>query len=228
MFFVWLFFYGLVMLLSHRLAILTPWAVPLGLLVSTLPLIGWLLAKGRGNLLAFKRLSLSQWKLHLFFLPYLLPVISNLLRFRFPPHAVPDVFCIFFAALLEEVLFREILLHFLCRRHQTFGIIVSSIAFGAAHLVNLENGAEPAYILYQVIYALAVGFALSGISLSCENLLPCIGIHFLINITAAASMEADILFWLCIVVCLACGIRSIRFLRKINCAKEGLSYETIH
>lgn len=225
MFFVWLFSYGIVTMLSHHFSSWTPWAIPAGLLINTLTLVGWLLAKQQGELLGFKKISLSHWKIHLFFLPYLLPVLYHLLCFGFQPRSVPSILGIFFAAVLEEVIFRGILLHFLCRRGYTFGMVLSSILFAAAHLVNFENGAEPAFLLYQVVFALAVGFAFAGIRASCGSLLPCIGIHFLINITASDSLTllagSEPLFWLCIIVCLACGIRSICFLRKTNYTEKG-------
>lgn len=214
MLFVWLLLYGSASLLSHHFAPLTPWAVPVGLLVCAAPLVGWLLRRGT-TLLGFPKLTLTQWKHHLFFLPYLLPVFYHLFYFGFQLPSVPGLLGILLAAVLEEVLFRGILPLVLCRRGDVFCAVLSSLIFAAAHLVNLERGASPVFVLCQVLFALSAGLAFFGIVLSCGSLLPCMGIHFLINLTAPVSPpEPKPLLWLCIAVYFACGIRSIYLVRK--------------
>lgn len=232
MFFVWLIIYGIIMLFSRYFSALSPWAIPAGLLVSISLLVGWLLIRQKGAFPGFRKVSFSQWKFHLFLLPYLLPALCNLLCFGVRPQSVPMILSIIFAVILEEVIFRVVLLQFFCKWGHIFGILLSTALFAAAHLSNLESGATAVYLLYQVVFALAAGFAFAGLSLSCRSLLPCIAIHFLINITASHSRnltgEYHFLFWLCIAVYLACGVRNIRFLNKMNSAKKGCLYETIH
>ena len=228
MFFIWLLIYGIVMLLSRYFAFRTPWATPVGLLISTLVLVGWLLMKQKNSFLRFKKIPLSHWKHHLFFLPYLLPILCNLLFSGFSLSPGPVMLSMFLAAILEEVIFRDILLRFLCRWHYFGGIALAAVLFAAAHLLNLESGVTPVCLMHQIAFALAAGFAFAGIALSCETLLPCVGIHFLINITAGDSpaLPEKYLLWLCVAVYLACGIRSICFLR--NSAKKGHPHETLH
>lgn len=229
MVFVWLLLYGAVMLLSRYFAPMTPWAVPAGLFVCTAALIVWLPVKQKKAFLGLGNLSFARWKRQLFFLPYLLPVAYNIYTFGFHPQSVPVVLGIFLAAGLEELLFRGILLEYFCRRGAFFGVALSSLVFAAAHLVNIENGVAPMFLFCQLLFALAAGFSLSGIVLTCGSLLPCIGIHFLINLTAsAASPESDPLFWLCIAVYFACGFRSIHILHKANSTKKGCLNETLH
>lgn len=230
MFFIWLLIYGTVMLLFRYFAPWAPWAIPVGLLISTSALISWLLVQQKGTLVCFKKIPLSHWKHHLFFLPYLLPILSNLLFFGFRLQSALTILSIFLAVILEEVIFRDILLKFLCRRNYIWGIVLSAVLFAAAHLLNFEHGIAPVYLVHQVAFALAAGFAFAGITLSCETLLPCIGIHFLINITASDAFalpgKYQFVLWLCIAVYLACGMRSICILR--NSTKKGHPHETLH
>lgn len=225
MFFVWLFFYGLTALLCRHLSHLTPWALPVGHLLNTMLLIGWLFSQQQQDLLLFKK---RPRQTYLLFLLCLLPAVCQLFFFGFPSHSELAILCIFLAAAQEELLFRGILLRLFCRKGPIFGIVLSTIVFAAAHLVNLESGAEPAVVLNQVIYALAASFALSGICLSFDCLLPCIGIHFLNNITASnihqLTPASVVPFLLCLVVWFTCGIGCIFYLR----AKKGNLHETIH
>ena len=101
-------------------------------------------------------------------------------------------------------------------------IVVSAVLFAAAHWLNTESSD-----LSQIIFALVAGFAFSGMTLTCKSLLPAMGIHLLINLTAGGtSMTYLWLFVLCIIVYLICGIRSVYDLK--NSAEKGCSYESIH
>lgn len=213
MFFVWLMLYGIVMLLSRRFAALTPWAVPTGLLISTIALVGWLVWQQKRNVFYCKKLSFTCWKKQLFFVPYLLPVAYHLLRFGWQLPALPEILTVFLAVVLEEVLFRDLLLRALCKKNLLIGCLLTSLLFAAAHFLNLGTGTEPVYVLLQAVYALAIGLALCAVAISSESLLPCIGIHFLINITAGDSYgtppQADPLFWVCVLTCFICGFWNI-------------------
>ena len=135
------------------------------------------------------------------------------------------------AATLEEVLFRGLLLPVLCKKNVLTGSVITGLVFAFAHFLNLGTGAGLPFILVQVVYALAIGFSLSGIALSCDSLLPCIGIHFLVNITAGDSLVVSPylqpLFWAGILLSFICGFRSI-YLLKNKPHEERVSYETIH
>lgn len=212
MLFVWLFLYGAVMLLCRMAAPLFDYAELVGLTFYTLALIIWILATGKGASLGFRKVL--SFKKHLFLIPWLMPVFYHLFRFGFQVPAWTDLLGIFCAAVLEEILFRGFLLRRL--RPQLLGIILSSLAFGAAHFLNLENGAGLVPVIYQVIFSLCVGFSLSGLSLSCGSIFPCVGIHILINVTAgdAYDVAKDPLFWSCAAICIGCGIYSMFLIRK--------------
>ncbi len=209
MLFVWLFLYGAVMLLCPKAV---PYGEMIGLTLYTLALVVWILATGKGASLGFRKVS--GWKKHLFFIPWLLPAGYHLFRFGIciPPWA--EILSILCPVVLEEILFRGYLMKILPRG--IWGLVASSIAFAATHLLNLENGVQPMFVICQVVFALCVGFSLAGLRLSCGSIFPCVGIHFLINVTAGAGVhpEKDLLFWLCTVLYVGCGIYSIFMLKK--------------
>ncbi len=206
MLFVWLFLYGAIMLLSAVAVPVFPCAQLAGLCLYTLALTVWIFAAGKSE--AFGLRKVRAVKQHLFFIPWLMPVFYHLFRFGFSVPEWKALLGILCAGVLEELLFRGILLHKL--RLRMLGIFLSTLAFGAAHFLNLENGTELVPVIYQVCFALCVGFSLSGLRLSCGSILPGIAIHCLINITAPeAAVEGDPLFWLCALICALCGVYSI-------------------
>ncbi len=215
MLFIWLFLYGIISLLSKAVAPLFSIAPTVGLVLYTIALVIWIQVSEKGAALGFQTVSISSVKKHFFFIFYFAPVFYNLFRFGFSFPAVrllPGIIC---AVVLEEILFRGVLPAKLCRHSLFWGIILSSFAFGVVHLVNLERGMEPVMAVCQVIFALCVGFALSGLRLSCGSIYPGMVIHLLINVTASGyDVVKDPLFWLGALICVICGIRDVSFLRK--------------
>lgn len=229
MWFVCLFFYGLLSLLTSYFEPLSPWVSPVGILLSTALVVAWLVSGHQGHLLTLKKDRLKAWPIICI---CLFPVLCKLLYFGFPEQSALDILCIFFAAVREEIVFRGIIIFLLCRRHTELGMLLSGIFFAAAHLLNLENAEAPALVLYQALYALAAGIALSGVVVFCQSLLPCIGVHFLNNLTAGDAMggleTAGFLFWFSVVVWLVCGFACIFFQWQKNRSMEGDTHETIH
>ena len=71
-------------------------------------------------------------------------------------------------------------------------VIVSSVTFGIGHLVNLFNGSgmELADNIFQIIFAVAVGFLFVTIFYRGGSLLPCIITHSAINTLSTFANEA--------------------------------------
>ena len=205
-FFVWLFLYGSITLASEYFAPLNAWIAPAGQLFNTLILIIWLRIRRQEKLLTFRFHAGLQWERVLSGLAYLLPSVCQLMYFGIQARSALSVLCILLAVVQEEILFRGILLKWLSSFGRTNSIVLSGIIFAAAHL------------LYQAVYALTAGIAFAGLAVSCESLLPCIGVHALNNLTVSdsAEMTAGYLpwFWLCAVLYLACGIGRICYLNK--------------
>ena len=66
-------------------------------------------------------------------------------------------------------------------------IIVSSLTFGIGHIVNLLNGQDLFETLLQIVFAVAVGFALVTLFYKGGSLIPCIIFHGINNSCSAFS-----------------------------------------
>lgn len=90
-----------------------------------------------------------------------------------------------FVGFLEELIFRGLLFKAMCKTNLTTAVIVSSLTFGAGHIVNLLLG-EPVFeTALQLVYASAIGFFFTAVFLRTGSLLPCIVSHILVNATSA-------------------------------------------
>lgn len=90
---------------------------------------------------------------------------------------------------LEEVIFRGFLFKGMCRGNIKVAILVSSLTFGAGHIVNLLLG-EPLFeTLLQLVYASAIGFCYTAIFFTGGSILPCILSHAVINSTSIFARE---------------------------------------
>ncbi len=88
----------------------------------------------------------------------------------------------FFVGLSEEVLFRGFVFGALRHRHSlATAIIVSSIAFGALHLVNAGVGQGLSETLFQMLNATALGVLFCSLVLQGHSLWPAILLHMIWN-----------------------------------------------
>lgn len=94
---------------------------------------------------------------------------------------------------IEEVIFRGFLFNAI-RRGENIktAIAISSLTFGAGHIVNLLTGAELVPTLIQICYAVALGFLFTVIFYKGKRLLPCILSHAFINFTSVFQLNKDI------------------------------------
>ena len=92
-------------------------------------------------------------------------------------------------ALLEEVIFRGLMFGSLRKISLTAAYLVSSLAFGAGHAVNLLMGAPVPDTLLQLLYASAAGFCFTALCDVSGSLLPCIAVHALVNACSIFAPE---------------------------------------
>ena len=71
-------------------------------------------------------------------------------------------------------------------------MIVSSITFGMGHIVNLLNGREMASTLFQVCYAIILGYMLVIIFYRSKSIIPCVVFHALINALSVFNVEKEL------------------------------------
>lgn len=90
---------------------------------------------------------------------------------------------------IEEIIFRGFLFKMIEKDNLNKAIIISSLTFGIGHIVNLLNGEELIPTLFQVCYAVSIGYLFVIIFIKSKSLLPCIVTHSLINSLAIFNVE---------------------------------------
>lgn len=101
------------------------------------------------------------------------------------------VVSMFFAGFLEELIFRGLLFRAMCRENVVTAFIVTSLTFGAGHIVNLINGSGQSVLetLNQVVYACAIGFMLAAVAYVSCSIIPCVIMHIAINSLSVFAIE---------------------------------------
>ena len=131
---------------------------------------------------------------YLYFLPFLLLLSVNLWNGAAIRTGVLEsvlfavtMLCVGF---LEEVIFRGLLFRALCRQgNLRLAILISSVTFGAGHIVNLLGGRELVATLLQTVYATAIVFLFTMVFYRGKSLWPCIVIHGLFNTLSLVGVE---------------------------------------
>lgn len=111
---------------------------------------------------------------------------------------------------IEEVLFRGLLYTAISRKNVRLAIIISSLTFGAGHVVNMAIGADAFSTVLQMIYAVAIGFAFSCFVQYSKHLWPCIICHGVLNALSVFSVEGQTIQYQ-IIVCLILTVISVGY-----------------
>lgn len=86
-----------------------------------------------------------------------------------------------FAGILEETLFRGVIISILMRKYKDGScmvpLMISSVLFGVVHLTNIFSGAGVAVSFLQLVSACCVGIALGGIYILTGNIIIPMAIH---------------------------------------------------
>lgn len=86
-------------------------------------------------------------------------------------------------AINEEVIFRGVIVKGLLRYGVVITLIVPSVVFGLIHLGNVFGGGDVKFAIFQVVWAIAAGIALTALRLRNGSLYPAIIFHFIVDIT---------------------------------------------
>ncbi len=126
------------------------------------------------------------------FWPAFIPALVNLLFGIQAPSAAAVLVWMVLAltvGFVEEGLFRGLILHALAPRGWWRAAILSALFFGFSHSLNVLGGSSPAYVVLQVGYAIAFGFAFAAMALRSGVIWPLVIAHFLIDF--AGFIAAD-------------------------------------
>ena len=108
-----------------------------------------------------------------------------------PAGMVCHALCMLCVGFVEELTVRGFLFRAMARDGMRLAIIVSSVAFGLGHLLNLVNGSGATLVenMLQVTGAIAIGFLFVILFYRGGSLWPCILTHAAINIASAFANE---------------------------------------
>ncbi len=114
---------------------------------------------------------------------------------------------------LEETIFRGFLFKALLEQGTKSAIIISSVTFGAGHIIRLFNGsgAELFENILQVIYAMAAGFMFVMLFFKTKSLIPCILGHGCFNALSIFQNESALTMGHNIFSCLMLVIISLGY-----------------
>ena len=135
-------------------------------------------------------------KQYLYFIPLAMLATTNLWRGVKLNFSIMEtilfVISMMCVGFLEEMIFRGFLFTAMRKSNLKVAILVSSLTFGAGHIVNLLNGREVFETLCQVCYAVAIGFAFSILFYKGKSIWPCIITHSVINsLSGVANRDAE-------------------------------------
>lgn len=131
----------------------------------------------------------------LYYIPLLLLASQNLwngVAVKLSPAGLAcHALCMLCVGFMEELTVRGLLFRAMEKDNLRSAIVVSSVAFGLGHLLNLVNGsgATLAENLFQVTGAIAIGFCFVILFCRGGSMWPCILTHAAINISSAFANE---------------------------------------
>lgn len=130
-------------------------------------------------------------KKYLYFIPFILLCTVNLwfgvsLHYSIGQQIVA-VMTVALAGYVEEILFRGLLFRAIEKDNVKQAIVISSVTFGAGHIVNLLTGQGNLDTFFQMGYAMAIGFAVVMVFHKSGSLIPCIATHAIVNMTSKFS-----------------------------------------
>lgn len=173
-------------------------------------LVCWIFRNGHGKKYGLGRIE-GKIRSYLYFLPLAFMVSVNVwfgLRMKAAPaETAVFVLSMLLVGFLEELIFRGVLFRALEKDSPRAAVIVSSVTFGAGHIVNLVNGsgADVYSNLCQVLCAMAAGFLFVILFLKCKSLWPAIAANSLLNALSVfsvppKSLEANLLACLALIL----------------------------
>lgn len=160
-------------------------------------------------------------KKYIYFIPLLIIISVNFWNgFNLNDTPIEIIFyilsmlCIGF---LEEIIFRGFLYQMMAKDSEMSAIIVTSLTFGIGHIINIFNGADLIPTLFQVCYAISIGFLFVTILRKSKSLWPCIITHSLTNALSIFNIDNNIsLYVVPIVLIIVPMLYSIYIIKKVN------------
>lgn len=140
--------------------------------------------------------KVSDPKKYLYFIPLLFIVSVNLWNGVNISHSNSEILFHILTMInigfIEEVIFRGFLFKMMEKDNTKIAILVSSVTFGIGHIVNLLNGADLIPTLFQVCYAISIGYLFVIIYYRSQSIVPCIIAHSLNNSLSIFNIDNNV------------------------------------
>lgn len=115
---------------------------------------------------------------------------------------------------IEEIIFRGFLFKMIEKDNLNKAIIISSLTFGIGHIVNLLNGASLIPTLFQICYAISLGYLFVTVFIKSKSLLPCIITHSLINSLAIFNVQNELSTYLIPVILIIISLNYSFYIKR--------------
>ena len=170
----------------------TPWQM-IGLIVLSAAL--FLFVKRNGLM---EKYGLAGWAINskamLWFIPLWFLSCLNLFGGFCPDYPMPGLIyaavSMALVGFVEELLFRGFLFKAMLKDGDVrAAVIISSVTFGLGHIINLFTGQDLIETLFQVVFAVAVGFVFTLVFYKSGSLLPGILAHSFIDVSSVFASD---------------------------------------
>lgn len=124
-------------------------------------------------------------KKYLYFIPFVLLSTTNVwYGVHLNTSVTESILCVISmlcVGFLEEVIFRGFLFKAMCKTNVKTAILVASLTFGIGHITNVLRGEEILGTLWQMVYAVAIGYVFTIFVYKGKSIWPCIISHSVID-----------------------------------------------
>ncbi|HWS28643.1 MAG TPA: type II CAAX endopeptidase family protein [Clostridia bacterium] len=179
---------------SEQIGVLKSVTLPVTLALVFL-IVAFIKRNGLWEYYGLCRLKDVKYGRYLYFLPFLIIASSNLwngITVRYSAlETVLYILSMFCVGFVEELIFRGFLFKAVAKKNMKTAILISSVAFGLGHIVNLINGAEVLPTVLQIVYATAIGYLFTVFFVKSKSLVPCIIVHGAINALSVFAVEGN-------------------------------------
>lgn len=183
MIFIWIFFYGIIYIISNYLSGLIGINNIITAPILLIYLIIFLIWIEKINLKIGIKIPLIKLNQLFIFTPLVLFIIFNLCFFDFK-FEIFTIILIISVCAFEEIFFRGILFHLLKNKIKNIAPYICSLIFAIFHCVNFIGTNNYIFVLLQIFCAFCVGVYYCGLVLKFDSLLPSYLSHLFVNITA--------------------------------------------
>ena len=203
MIFWWVALYGLLHTFVMNRA---QWIIASVMMLYTLFFLIWICWSGQKDNIGLNVIQEFGVKDSLYLFPLSLLPICNLMIGKDGCIDFWSSIFIMSVAIIEELFFRGFMLHFFVRQSRMLGVLLTSIIFALFHCVNLIQNDDHIYVFLQVICAFSVGLCFAATTIKYNSLIPCLVVHFLINVTgiinpiSVGNSKEVCGLWICIAV----------------------------